>query len=375
MAKEDYYDLLGVQKGASAAEIKKAYRKKAMQHHPDKNQGNKASEAKFKKINEAYDVLKDPQKKAAYDQFGHAAFQNGTGASAGAGGFGGMGGGDFSGFGDIFGDIFSDMMGGGRGARQEQKSRGSDLRYDIDLTLEEAYEGLKKDIDIYSFVECDRCSGSGAEKDSKVETCSTCHGRGTVQMRQGFFSVQQPCPHCHGKGTIITNPCKKCHGDGRVKKHRNLTVSIPAGVGHGTKIRLSGEGEAGKNKGISGDLYIFINMLKHPVFERDGLDLHCKVPIKFTKAILGGGVDIPLINGKTVELKVPEGTQSGQVFRLKGYGMPRMRSSVYGNLYVELSVETPVKLNKKQKDLIKEFEKISEKNSPLSSAFFKKNKK
>lgn len=370
MAKQDYYDLLGVQKGASGAELKKAYRKKAMQHHPDKNQGNKAAEAEFKKINEAYDVLKDPQKKAAYDQFGHAAFRNGTGASAGTGG--GFGGQDFGGFGDIFGDIFSDMMGGGRSSGASTKVRGADLRYDVDISLEDAYEGIKKDINIYTYVSCEQCDGTGAEKGSHPETCPTCRGHGSVQMRQGFFSIQQPCPECRGRGKIIKNPCKKCHGEGRYKKGRDLKVTIPAGVGHGTKIRLSGEGEAGENKGPSGDLYVFVNIRAHEIFERERSDLYCQVPLSMTTAILGGSIELPTINGKTVELKIPEGTQSGQRFRLKGYGMPVMRSSSYGNSYVEVFVETPVKLNKKQKELMQEFEKLSDKNNPKTTSFFKK---
>ena len=376
--KEDYYELLGVQKGASDADLKKAYRKKAMQHHPDKNQGNTTSEAEFKKINEAYDVLKDPQKKSAYDQFGHSAFQNGTGASAGTGGgfggMGGMGGGDFGGgFGDIFGDIFSDMMGGGgRSPGQSSSARGADLRYDVDINLEEAYEGIKEDIKLYTHISCEKCDGSGAEKGSAVETCPTCHGRGSVQMRQGFFSIQQQCPECRGKGKVIKTPCGKCHGGGRYKKNRTLTVSIPAGISAGTKIRLAGEGESGENKGPSGDLYVFVNVKGHPLFDRERSDLYCKVPISMPTAILGGAVDLPTINGKTVELKIPEGTQSGQSFRLKGYGMPVMRSSVYGNLYVEVAVETPVKLSKKQRELITEFDKASDKNSPKSASFFKK---
>ena len=375
MAKQDYYETLGVQKGASEADLKKAYRKKAMQHHPDKNQGNNTSEAEFKKINEAYDVLKDPQKKAAYDQFGHAAFKNGTGASAGAGGgFGGMGGGDFGGgFGDIFGDIFSDMMGGGgRSPGQPQQARGADLRYDIEISLDDAYEGLKKDINIYTYISCEKCDGSGAEKGSSSETCPTCHGRGSVQMRQGFFSIQQPCPECRGKGKIIKNPCRKCHGEGRYKKNRELLVTIPTGVGAGTKIRLAGEGECGENKGPKGDLYVFVNVLSHPIFERDRADLYCKVPLSMTTAILGGVIELPTINGKVVELKIPEGTQSGQSFRLKGYGMPVMRSSMYGNLYVEVAIETPVKLSKKQKELMKEFDSLSDKNNPKTSSFFKR---
>jgi len=376
VAKQDYYETLGIQKGASADEIKKAYRKKAMQHHPDKNQGNAHSETEFKKINEAYDILKDPQKKAAYDQFGHAAFSQGTGASAGAGGgFGGFGGGnaDFSGFGDIFGDIFGDFMGGGRSPRRSQ-SRGADLRYDVEISLEDAFSGTKKDINIFTYTTCDACHGSGAEKGSSIETCPYCHGTGTVQMRQGFFSIQQPCPHCHGKGTVIKNPCKKCHGEGRYKENKNIRVTIPAGINSGSKIRLTGKGEAGQNGEEAGDLYIFVNVKRHSIFERDGSDLYCSIPLSMTTAILGGVIEVPTIGGKVVDLKIPEGTQNGQKFRLKGYGMSVVRTSNYGNMYVQVEVETPVKLSKKQKELIKKFADESDKNNPKVSSFLKKAK-
>lgn len=375
MAKKDYYETLGVSKSASEAEIKKAYKRLAMKYHPDKNQDNKAeAEAKFKEVKEAYEVLTDSQKKAAYDQYGHAAFEQGHGG-AGGGGFGGFGG--FGG-GSAFDDIFSDFFGGGRG-RSQTSSRGADLQYNISLTLEEAAAGVSKEIKVPTWVTCDVCHGQGTEKASDVMTCETCHGAGVVQMRQGFFAVQQECPTCHGRGKVVKNPCKKCHGEGRVQKTKTLSVTIPAGVDTGSRIRLSGEGEAGLNGAPAGDLYVQMQIKPHAIFERDATNLHCEIPINIALASLGGEVEVPTLNGK-VSLTIPAETQTGKVFRLRGKGVKSLRGSSIGDLYCHVVVETPVNLTSKQKELLKELGESfkadkSSKHSPKEKSFFDKVKK
>ena len=359
MSKKDYYEVLGLQKGADEKEIKRAYKRLAMKYHPDRTKGDKESEEKFKEINEAYEVLADKEKRATYDQFGHAAFENG---GAGAGGFGGFSGADF---GDIFGDIF----GGGRG--RQRVVRGEDLRYDIEITLEEAVRGAKKDIQINTLVQCDHCHGSGAEKDSKVETCPTCHGAGRIRRQQGFFVTEQPCPHCHGSGKRIEKPCKKCHGDGRVHKKKNLSVTIPPGVDTSNQLRLSGEGAAGENGAPAGDLYVVIHVKEHHIFQRDGNNLYCEVPISFTLAALGGEIEVPTLDGR-VKLKVPEGTQTGKLFRMRGKGVAAARSGYTGDLICKVIIETPVSLNDEQRALLKQLEESLEGHSqhrPKSSSF------
>ncbi|QIQ20501.1 molecular chaperone DnaJ [Zophobihabitans entericus] len=375
MAKQDYYELLGVGRDADEREIKKAYKRLAMKYHPDKNQDDKATaEAKFKEIKEAYEILTDPQKKAAYDQYGHAAFEQGAGGGGfGGGGFGGAG------FGDAFGDIFSEFFGGGGGGRRQQASRGSDLQYNINLTLEEAAKGVTKEIKVPTMVECDVCHGVGTEKASDVVTCTTCHGAGVVQMRQGFFAVQQECPTCHGRGKTIKNPCKKCHGDGRIQKTKTLSVTIPAGVDTGNRIRLSGEGEAGRNGAPSGDLYVQVQVKQHAIFERDDINLHCEVPINIVMAALGGSIEVPTLDGK-VSLTIPAETQTGKVFRLRGKGIKSLRSSSVGDLFCHAVIETPVNLTNKQKELLKELgesfgDEHSSKHSPKAKSFFEKVKK
>ncbi|WP_340615376.1 molecular chaperone DnaJ [Xenorhabdus entomophaga] len=365
MAKQDYYEVLGVSKTADEKEIKKAYKRLAMKYHPDRNQGDKDAESKFKEIKEAYEILTDSQKRAAYDQYGHAAFEHG-GMGGGAGGFGG--GADFS---DIFGDVFGDIFGGGR--RQQRPSRGSDLRYNMELTLEEAVRGVTKEIRIPTLETCDTCHGSGAKAGTSPETCSTCHGAGQVQMRQGFFAVQQPCPQCHGRGKIIKNPCGKCHGHGRVEKYKTLSVKIPSGVDTGDRIRLSGEGEAGEHGAPSGDLYVQVQVRTHHIFERDGSNLYCEVPINFATAALGGEIEVPTLDGR-VSLKIPAETQTGKLFRMKGKGVKSVRGGVQGDLLCRVVVETPVKLNEEQKELMRKLGdsfggKSGETNSPRSKSF------
>ncbi|WGI22068.1 molecular chaperone DnaJ [Amylibacter sp. IMCC11727] len=371
MAKRDYYDLLGVSKGASEQELKKAYRKKAMELHPDRNKDNPEAEAQFKEVNEAYDVLKDGDKKAAYDRYGHAAFEGGMGG--GGGGFH-PGGGDFgSAFSDVFDDLFGDFMGGGRrGGGGQRATRGSDLRYNLTITLEEAFSGKQQNVSVSSSVACDTCDGSGAEGGAEPSTCPTCSGMGKVRAQQGFFTVERTCPTCTGRGQIITNPCNSCSGSGLQQRERSLGVNIPAGVETGTRIRLAGEGEAGLRGGPTGDLYIFIEVEDHDIFEREGPNLFCRVPVSMTKAALGGEIEVPTIDGGKSRVKVPAGSQSSKQMRLKGKGMPAIRSSQTGDLFLELAVETPVNLTSQQKDLLKEFEKLSEDNSPESSNFFGK---
>lgn len=371
---DDFYNVLGVQKGASEDELKKAYRKLAMQYHPDKNPGNAEAEKKFKSINEAYDTLKDPQKRAAYDRFGHDAFTGGAGGGGGAAGF------DFSGsFSDIFEDLFGEFTGGrGRpqqrgGHAQPSAARGNDLRYNLDITLEEAFHGKQQTIKVTTSGACEVCEGSGAEKGTTAETCTTCNGRGTVRAQQGFFTIERSCGTCHGTGKVIKNPCKNCAGSGRVRKEKALNVTIPAGVEEGTRIRLAGEGEAGFRGGQPGDLYIFVSVKPHKIFRRDGANIYCNVPLKFSIASLGGSVEVPTIDGGRVKVTIPEGTQTGHQFRLKGKGMSVLRSSARGDMYLEVQVETPVNLSKKQKEILKEFDKNADaKTSPASESFFSK---
>ncbi len=366
MAKQDYYEILGVSKTADEREIKKAYKRLAMKHHPDRNQGDKESESKFKEIKEAYEILTDAQKRAAYDQYGHAAFEQG-GMGGGGGGYGGGGGADFS---DIFGDVFGDIFGGGR---RQRASRGSDLRYNMDLTLEEAVRGVTKEIRIPALEECDVCHGSGAKAGSKPVTCSTCHGQGQVQMRQGFFTVQQACPTCQGRGSVIKDPCNKCHGHGRVERAKTLSVKIPAGVDTGDRIRLEGEGEAGEQGAPAGDLYVQVQVKAHKIFEREGNNLYCEVPINFAMAALGGEIEVPTLDGR-VKLKIPSETQTGKLFRMRGRGVKSVRGGAQGDLLCRVVVETPVSLNEKQKQLLRDLEESfggasGEKNSPRSKSF------
>lgn len=363
MSKRDYYEVLGVGRDTSEREIKKAYKRLAMKFHPDRNPGDKAAEASFKEIKEAYEILTDSDKKAAYDQFGHA------GVDPNRGGHGG-GQGDF---GDIFGDVFGDIFGGGRRGGQRQAARGSDLRYNLELSLEEAVRGLTKELRIPTLAACDFCDGSGAKKGTSATTCGTCHGQGQVQMRQGFFAVQQACPTCHGRGKIIKDPCGKCHGEGRVEKSKTLSVKIPAGVDTGDRIRLTGEGEAGEFGAPPGDLYVQVSVREHAIFTRDANNLYCEVPISFSKAALGGEIEVPTLDGK-VSLKIPTETQTGRMFRLRGKGVKSVRSHAVGDLLCKVVMETPVNLNDKQKELLREFEATltgeSKKHSPKAEGFF-----
>ena len=365
MAKKDYYDVLGVERGSDEKAIKRAYKKLAMQYHPDRTKGDKAKEEKFKEIQEAYEILGDKEKRAAYDQYGHAAFEQG---GMGGGGFGG----GFSGadFGDIFGDMFGDIFGGGGRGRQ-RVVRGEDLRYDIQITLEEAVKGTTKDIQINTLAHCDSCDGTGAEKGSKVETCPSCHGSGRIRRQQGFFVTEAVCPTCHGSGKKIEKPCKSCHGEGRVHKKKNLSVKIPAGVDTGNQLRLSGEGAAGENGAPAGDLYVVIHVKEHHIFERDGNNLYCEVPISFSMAALGGEIEVPTLDGK-VKLKIPAETQTGKLFRMRGKGVNSTRSGYAGDLICRVVIETPVNLNKEQKELLEKLEeslKGQKSHSPKSSSF------
>jgi len=374
MAKRDFYETLGISRGASAEEIKKAYRKKAKELHPDRNSDNPQAEAQFKELNEAYEILKDEQKKAAYDRFGHSAFENGMGARPGAGGAGFRGGanGDFaSAFSDVFDDLFGDMMGGrGTQGRARAAARGNDLRYNLRISLEESYAGLQKTIQVPTAVTCTVCKGTGAEGGSEPQTCPTCSGIGKVRAQQGFFTVERTCPTCNGLGQTIKNPCKACHGAGRVEKEKTLSVNIPAGVETGTRIRLAGEGEAGMRGGPSGDLYIFVDVKDHSIFVRDGADLHCRVPVSMATAALGGDIEVPTIDGGRARVRIPEGSQAGRQMRLRSKGMPILRSKDVGDMFIELSVETPVNLTAKQKELLREFDRLGEQNNPQSAGFF-----
>jgi molecular chaperone DnaJ len=365
MAKRDYYEILEVERTVTAGDLKVAYRKLAMKWHPDRNPGNAESEGRFKEINEAYDVLKDDQKRAAYDRFGHAAFEQG-----GAGGGPGFGADFATSFTDIFEDLFG--MGGGRRGRGGRE-RGADLRYNMEITLEEAYAGKAAQVRIPTSVTCEACSGNGAKAGSKPKTCPTCGGAGKVRQTQGFFTLERTCVSCQGRGQVIDNPCPNCSGSGRVTRERTLSVNVPAGVEDGTRIRLAGEGEAGLRGGPQGDLYIFLSLSPHPFFQRDGADLHCRVPISMVAAALGGGFDVPTIDGGQTKVKVPEGTQSGRRFRLAGKGMPVLRSRERGDMYVQVLVETPQKLTKRQRELLAEFEKQSSpETQPEAAGFFSK---
>ncbi len=357
MAKRDYYSTLGINRDASDEEIKKAYRKLAMKHHPDRNPDDKASEDKFKDAKEAYEVLSDAKKRAAYDQFGHAGVDAGA-FGAGARGFGGQEG--FGGFADAFGDIFGEIFGNAGGGRSRGNGvfRGADLRYNLELSLEEVARGTEAKIRIPALEECASCHGSGAKPGTQAKTCPTCNGQGQVRVSQGFFSIQQTCPQCHGSGKVIAQPCETCTGAGRIRKHKTLSVKIPAGVDQDDRIRLSGEGEAGINGGPSGDLYVVVNLKPHAVFQRQNNDLHCDMPIGFATAALGGEIEIPTLDGHA-KLKIPSETQTAQVFRLKGKGIKGVRSASHGDLYCHVAIETPIKLTARQKELLREFEAIN----------------
>src|SRR5439155_4806275 len=376
MAKRDYYEILGVAKNAQEDDIKKAYRKLAMKHHPDRNQGDgaKKSEEHFKEAKEAYEMLSDPQKRAAYDQYGHAGVDPNMGGSGFRGGPGAEG---FGGFAEAFGDIFGDIFGGGAGGGQrrgggQQVYRGSDLSYAMEITLEEAANGKETQIRIPAWESCEVCHGTGAKPGTSPKVCSTCSGSGTVHLRQGFFSIQQTCPHCHGTGKVIPEPCSACHGQGKIKKNKTLEVKIPPGINEGMRIRSAGNGEPGTNGGPAGDLYIEIRMKQHEIFERDGDDLHCTVPVGLTAAALGGNIQVPTLGG-TAEIELPEGTQHGKTFRLRGKGIKGVRSSYPGDLYCHISVETPVKLTEHQRKLLKELDesirKSGDRHSPNSKSW------
>ncbi|MGB7319524.1 MAG: molecular chaperone DnaJ [Planktotalea sp.] len=371
MSKRDYYDVLGVPKNATADEIKKGYRKKAKELHPDRNSDNPKAEEQFKEANEAHEVLKDAEKKAAYDRYGHAAFEGGMGGGGGRPGGGGHG--DFSSaFSDVFDDLFGDFMGGqrGGGGGRNRAARGSDLRFNLRVSLEDAFSGLQKTINVPTAVNCTSCEGTGADGGAEPTNCPTCSGMGKVRAQQGFFTVERTCPTCSGMGQIIKNPCSSCGGQGRVEKERALSVNIPAGVETGTRIRLGGEGEAGLRGGPAGDLYIFIEVSKHKLFEREGSNLFCNVPVSMSSAALGGDIEVPTIDGGRSRVKIPAGSQSGRQMRLRGKGMPALRGGGSGDMFIELAVETPVNLTNRQKELLKEFEELSEDNNPESKSFF-----
>lgn len=367
MAKRDYYDVLGVSKDIDAKELKKAYRKKAMKYHPDRNPGDATAEEKFKELSEAYEVLADPQKRAAYDRYGHEAVD---GSAGGGGGFHGAGAQDF---GDIFGDVFGDLFGasGGRAGGRRGPARGSDLRYNLDLTLEEAVRGVEKTLKIPTLAQCGTCSGSGAKKGTQATTCQTCQGHGQVRMQQGFFSVQQTCPRCQGRGQVIQDPCNSCGGRGVNEQNKTLSVKIPAGVDTGDRIRLTGEGEAAPQGGENGDLYVQVSVKQHPIFERDGKNLYCEVPIGFAEAALGGELEVPTLGGR-VKLSIPEGTQTGKLFRLRGKGIQPVRGGGVGDLLCRVVVETPVGLSKEQKEVLSRFQQTltGKKHSPKSDGWF-----
>ncbi len=368
MAKRDYYEIMGLSRTATEAEIKRAYRRLAMQYHPDRNPDDPAAELRFKEINEAYEVLRDPQKRAAYDQFGHQAFEAGGAPGRGAAGAGF----DFSSFADAFEDLFADFMGG---RRRSASNRGADLRYNITITLEEAFAGKRAQIRVPTAVACEACGGSGSEGGAEPSPCGTCRGIGRVRTQQGFFTIERTCPSCHGSGRVIRNPCGTCSGSGRMQKEKLLAVNIPPGVEDGTRIRLSGEGEAGVRGGPPGDLYIFVSIAPHWIFHREGRDLYCRVPIPMTTAALGGQVEVPTIEGKRLRIQIPEGTQTGRQIRLKGKGMTELHGGARGDMLVELVVETPVNLTRRQKELLREFEKVSGKGDnqhPQSEGFFAK---
>jgi len=366
MSKANFYEVLGVSREADDRTVKAAFRKLAMQFHPDRNPGDDTAEIKFKEVNAAYECLKDPQKRAAYDRFGHAAFENGGGPA----GFNG----DFAAsMSDIFDNIFGDFMGGGgrRGSGRSGRERGADFRYNMEISLEEAFSGKTAEIEVPTKVVCSTCSGSGSKPGSSPKVCGTCDGHGRVRAAQGFFSIERTCPTCHGRGEVISDPCLECDGAGRTTENRTLSVNIPAGIEDGTRIRLAGEGEAGLRGGPAGDLYIFLSIRPHEFFQRDGADIFCRVPISMTTAALGGEFQVPTIDGGKTKVKVPEGTQTGKQFRLKGKGMPVLRSTRIGEMYIQVAVETPRNLNRKQRELLEEFERASSAdNNPDSAGFF-----
>ncbi len=371
MAKRDYYETLGLRRGASADEIKKAYKRKVRELHPDQNRDNPEAEALFKDVNEAHDVLKDPDKRAAYDQFGHAAFEGGSAGPRPGGGPGGPQGDFSSAFSDVFEDLFGEFMGGRQ--RRSGVARGADLRYNLQVTLEEAYNGKQQTIQVPGSVTCTACGGTGSEGGAEPQTCPTCNGHGKVRAQQGFFTIERTCPTCGGRGKIIKNPCTVCGGSGAVRRERTLNVDIPAGVDSGTRIRLAGEGEVGPRGGPNGDLYIFVDVTQHPLFERDRLDLYCRIPVPMTTAALGGEIEAPTIDGGRSRVKIPAGVQNGKRLRLRGKGMPALqRPGQVGDLYIELQVETPVNLTSRQRELLREFEQEAQNNSPESHDFFSK---
>jgi molecular chaperone DnaJ len=367
MAKTDYYTVLGLERGAKVDDVKKAYRKLAMQFHPDRNPGDKTAEHKFKEISEAYEVLKDEQKRAAYDRFGHAAFEQGAAGGGPDGPFG-------SGFADIFDEMFGDFFSRQGGGRGPPAGRGADLRYNMEITLEEAFAGKKASVTIPTSVGCEECKGTGSKGAAAPAQCPTCHGHGRVRAQSGFFSVERTCPTCQGTGNVIRDPCRECNGSGRVHREKTLAVTIPAGVEDGTRIRLAGEGEAGMRGAPTGDLYIFLSVAAHRFFQRDGANIYVRVPIPMTTAALGGEVEVPTLGGTRARVSVPEGTQNGQQFRLREKGMPVLRSAARGDMFVEAVVEVPVNLTKRQKDLLREFESTGggESHSPASHGFFSK---
>lgn len=366
MAKADYYDLLGASRDASAEELKKAYRKRAMAYHPDRNPDDKEAERKFKEISEAYGVLSDAEKRAAYDRFGHAAFE---GRGAGPGDF------DFrSSFADVFDDLFGEFMGGARRSGRREAARGADLRYNMEITLEEAFAGKQAKIRVPGTVTCDSCGGGGARAGTRPTACGTCGGTGKVRAQQGFFTIERTCPTCRGGGQVIADPCPDCRGTGRVQREKSLSVNVPPGVEDGTRIRLAGEGEAGARGAPAGDLYIFLSVKPHRIFQRDAMHVHCQVPIPMTTAALGGAIEVPTVGGGRARVSVPAGTQSGHQFRLRGKGMPALRGAGHGDMYIEVAVETPVNLDKRQKELLKQFDRQggSRSTSPQSDGFFAK---
>ncbi|MDT2075210.1 MAG: molecular chaperone DnaJ [Planktomarina sp.] len=371
MSKRDYYETLGIAKGANADEIKKAYRRKAKELHPDRNADNPKSEGLFKEANEAYEVLKDNDKKAAYDRYGHAAFEGGMAGGSQGRRQGGRQGDFSSAFSDVFDDLFGDTA-GGRGGGRQRASRGSDLRYNMRVNLEEAFLGQHKTINVPTAVSCATCDGSGAAAGTEPATCGTCAGMGKVRAQQGFFTVERACPTCSGAGQVIKNPCSSCRGAGRVEKDRALSVNIPPGVETGTRIRLSGEGEVGERGGPQGDLYIFIEVDDHTIFEREGTSLFCNIPVSMVSAATGGDIEVPNIDGGRSRVKIPAGSQSGRQMRLRSKGMPAIRGGALGDMFIELKVETPVNLTSRQKELLKEFEDLSTNNSPESLGFFNK---
>ena len=362
MAKRCYYEVLEVGRNATDAELKAAFRKLAMKCHPDRNPGDKSSDARFKEINEAYEILKDPDRRAAYDRFGHAAFEHG--GPTGPGGFG-------TDFGSAFSDLFEGIFGMGGARTRSARERGADLRYNMEINLEEAYSGKTAQLRIPTSVTCEACSGSGAKSGTRPKTCATCAGQGRIRHAQGFFTLERTCPTCQGRGQVIDNPCPACSGSGRVTRERTLSVNIPAGVEDGTRIRLAGEGEAGTRGGPAGDLYIFLSITPHAFFQREGADLHCRVPISMVTAALGGEFEVPTVDANKTRVKVLEGTQSGRRFRIHGKGMPVLRSKQMGDMYVQVLVETPQKLTKRQRELLNEFERLSSKDTqPEAAGFF-----